>query len=66
MSCYKTRLQLHPDLEEVAQWHGGVRETMNKECLQDPLGIVQCPAHHGNAVQREGSRTAVTQLYMTY
>ena len=39
---------------------------MNKERLQDPLGIVQGPAHHGNAVQREGSRTAVTQLYMMY
>ena len=39
------------DLEEVAYWHGGMREAMNTEGLVDPLQVVECPAHHGQPTQ---------------
>ena len=40
---------MHSDLEQVGEWHGGVREAVDKERLQYPLSIVGSPADHGDA-----------------
>ena len=36
-----------------------MREAMHKQCLQYPLNIVECPAHHGNTGRTEETGTLV-------
>ena len=38
------------NLEEVGDGHGAVGEPVDKHRLVQPLGVVQRPARHGDAV----------------
>ena len=44
------------DLEKVPDWHCVVRETMNKNCFQETLSIVQGPAGTCNASKDKEER----------
>ena len=35
-------------LEQVTQRHGGMGETVNKQCFKQPLDVVKAPACHSN------------------
>lgn len=42
--------------EQVTQRHGGVREPVHEQRLQDTLGVVAGPADGGNAAREEKRR----------
>ena len=57
-----TSTSLLPHLKEVAEWHGGMREAVHKEGLQQSFGIVQSPTYHSYTEYQSGDISTGLEL----
>lgn len=40
-------------LENISRWHGPMGDTVDKQCLQNPLDVVEGVTHAGQAAAEE-------------